>query len=212
MPRTAHAVAGRQGDPSVLLRDHLIDAAEALLSGRQVAAITTRDLARAADVSEGVLYNYFADKNDLLLTALSRRFRELVADLQAIVPDPEHGTVRSNLVRFARGLFALHVTGLPLFGKLLTEPTLLVRFSHEIHRADAGLSGGDIRDAVIDYLESERHHGRIRKCDPAAAADLLLGSVALLALLHLTTGAEVERRIPGLVDTLIGGLRTEGKT
>lgn len=212
MPRAAHAVAGRDGDPAVLLRDHLIAAAEALLSRRHVAAITTRDLSRAAEVSEGVLYNYFSDKNDLLLTALSRRFRELVADFRESVPAPGRGTVRANLVRLAQELFALHIAGLPLFGTLLTEPTLLVRFSHEVHRADAGLGGGDIRDAIIDYLDSERRHGRIRRCDPSAAADLLLGSVALLALLHLTTGAEVEGRIPGLVDALIGGLRTERKS
>lgn len=212
MPRAALAIAGREGDPAVLLRDHLIDAAEALLGERQVSAITTRDIARVANVSDGVLYNYFEDKNELLLTALSRRFRELVTVLQENVPDIGRGTFRANLIQLAKELLDLHVAGLPLFGKLLTEPELLSRFTHQIHRADAGLSGADIRSAVIDYLERERRAGRIRKCDAASAADLLLGSVALLALLHLTTGAEVEGRIPGLVDTLIGGLRTARNT
>ncbi len=52
------------------LRELLIDAADRLLADRQVSAITTRDIARAAGLSDGVLYNYFANKNDLVVVAL----------------------------------------------------------------------------------------------------------------------------------------------
>jgi AcrR family transcriptional regulator len=67
-PRSARALAGREGDAGVLLREHLLDTADRLLAQGDVATITARALARAADVSDGVLYNHFADKNDVLLT------------------------------------------------------------------------------------------------------------------------------------------------
>jgi Bacterial regulatory proteins, tetR family len=56
------------------LRELLIVTAEKLLAERQVSTITTGDIARTAGVSDGVLYTYLADKNDLLVAALVRRY------------------------------------------------------------------------------------------------------------------------------------------
>ena len=196
MARTAQAVAGRQGDHAELLRTHLIDVAEALLSDRQVSAITTKDLARAANVSEGVLYNYFADKNELLITALVRRFRELVANLRIGMPETSGATLQSNLEHLTRALLELQLAGLPLFGKLLSEPDLLKRFTHEIHESHE-LSGAEIRNATVEYLGTEIDG------DAEAVADLLLGATALLALQHLVAGVPVADRIPALVRTLL---------
>jgi len=205
-------VAGLQGDPAALLRDHLIEAAERLLSDRQVTAITTRDLARAAEVSEGVLYNYFDDKNELLLTALVLRFEELVAQLRIAVPEAGSRTVREDLEQLAFAVLELHVAGLPLFGKLMTDPRLMARFWHEIHAGRVGVSGGDIRGIVKEHLEKERRRGRIGTCDTGAAADLLLGSVGLLALLEVIAGLAAHDRVAGLVDTLLSGLTPTGKS
>ena len=80
---------GRVGDdPATALRELLVDSAEKLLAERQVSSITTRDIARAAGVSDGVLYNYFANKNDLLVAALMRRYAGLVSGFDADLPAP----------------------------------------------------------------------------------------------------------------------------
>ncbi len=102
-PRRARAVSGLDGDPATALREHLIDVAERLLSERQVSAITTRDIARTAGVSDGVLYNYFADKNDLLLTALVRRYGRIVARFEADLPQPGTATVEAHGRRLQGG-------------------------------------------------------------------------------------------------------------
>ena len=79
-PRQAKGVKGRVGDdPATALRNHLIDVAERLLAERPVSSITTRDIARAGEVSDGVLYNYFASKNDLLVDSPRAPFRRIVA-------------------------------------------------------------------------------------------------------------------------------------
>src|SRR6266536_1308624 len=106
-PRRARAVSGLDGDPATALREHLIDVAERLLSERQVSAITTRDIARTAGVSDGVLYNYFADKNDLLLSGRVRRRAHIIPPFEADLPQPGTPTVEEHLGAHARAMLDL---------------------------------------------------------------------------------------------------------
>jgi len=204
MARRARAVAGREGDAAVVLREHLLDTADRLLAEGDVETITARELARAADVSDGVLYNHFADKNDLLLRALVRRFGRLVAEFQAAVPAPGDGTVEQSLGKLARALLALHGATFPLIGKLLAQPALLKRFLVDIHASNEPFGGKLIRDLVIDFVAAEQRAGRLAGGDPAAAADLLIGGVAVVAL-PFGGGARGDR-LDALVGTLLTGL------
>jgi AcrR family transcriptional regulator len=203
-PRRAQAVKEAQGDPATALRDHLIDTAERLLSKRQVTSITARDLAREAGVSDGVLYNYFADKSELLLTALLRRFDELLDDFEADLPAPGSGSVEANLRACAEALFRFDVEGFPMFAKLLGDPPLLHRFLVETHRRPAYTAR--VRRPIVDYFAGERRRGRLAKVDPEAAADLLIGSTAQLALTTVTGDGPPARRLPAIVETLLKGL------
>jgi AcrR family transcriptional regulator len=206
-PRRAQAVLGTDGDPAAALREHLVDTAEALLAERQVNTITTRDIARAANVSDGVLYNYFADKNELLLTALVRRFTELVERLRTEMPEPGSGTVDANLRLVAGALYDLHAAAFPIVGSLLAEPALLHRFMAAIHSTDEPLGGRQIRDTVSAYVVAEQKRGRLARADPGAAADLLIGAAATLVFTgHLGEGPDPVERLPAVVDTLIRGL------
>jgi AcrR family transcriptional regulator len=210
-PRSAQAVAGAAGDPAAALREHLIDAAGLLLSQREVAAITTRDLARAAQVSDGVLYNYFADKNELLLTALVRRFTGLVERLLEALPDPGTGTVDANLQVVARALYDLHADAFPIVGSLLAEPALLHRFMAAIHSAEAPFGGKQIRDLVVAYVLAEQHGGRLASVDAVATADLLIGATATLVLTGRLVGPAFEPgdRLAAIVKTLVRGLEPQ---
>jgi AcrR family transcriptional regulator len=209
-PRVARAVSGVEGDAGAALRAHLLDVAERLLAERSVTAITTRELARAAEVSEGVLYNYFADKNDLVLTALVRRFAALVAQLEAAAPAAGEGSLTENLGTLAEALFALHVEAMPIIGKLLAEPPLLHRFMQDIHAQTQPFGGKQIRDAVFRYLAEEKRLGRLAAgVDVGAATDLLIGGVALLAvptLMGAPPRAAHKARARSFAQTLVGGL------
>jgi AcrR family transcriptional regulator len=52
------------------LREHLIATAERLIATVGTAGLTVRVIAREAGVADGVLYNHFADKEELLANAL----------------------------------------------------------------------------------------------------------------------------------------------
>jgi len=180
-PRRARAVGGRVGDdPATALRQHLIETTETLLGRMPITAITTRDIARAADVSDGVLYNYFDDKTALVVAALVLRYRRLARRFFEALPEAGSATVEENLVAFAGGLIELLGEALPTLAGLLTEPVLLHRLFDEIHRDE--LSPQLMEARLGDYLRAEQRLGRLPAADLSPAGTLLIGSVVVLVL------------------------------
>src|SRR3954470_7140009 len=132
-PRRAKEVRGRVGDdPAIALREHLIEHAEQLLAPRSAATVTTRDIARAAGVSDGVLYNYFSDKHELIVAALLRRITHLMHTYLADLPKAGTGTVADNLVRYALTMLDLFGHALPVVGGVVSDPVLLHRLMHAL--------------------------------------------------------------------------------
>jgi AcrR family transcriptional regulator len=203
-PRRARAIRDRAGeDPAAALREHLIEAAERLLSERHVSAITTRDIARTAGVSDGVLYNYFADKNELVLTALLRRFDGLIARFNANLPEPGAATVEENLVVYATASLDLAADALPLLRLLETEPALL----HRLHDQIEPLVFNPAR--IVAYLQAEQSLGRLPTVDARAASTLLFGATTVLAHTNPMHGAwreQLAEQLQAIVSTLFRGL------
>lgn len=70
-PNQAASISRRERQAASRL-EHILDAAARLFAERGFHRTTTKDIAQAADVSEGTLYNYFDNKNDLLFSILER--------------------------------------------------------------------------------------------------------------------------------------------
>jgi len=198
-------------DPATALREHLVETAEKLLSERQISAITTRDIALSAGVSDGVLYNYFGDKNELLLAALLRRYQSVVERFDAGLPDAGTATVEENLHTFARAQLEMQSAVLPIMTGLISEPALRGRFVDEMH----GLRRGPqyTMQRLIDYVEAEKRLGRLSEAiDPDAVNTLLMGATALLALTGLFLAADMRQQVaeqlPSIVATLMRGLNS----
>jgi AcrR family transcriptional regulator len=210
-PRPARALRGRVGDdPAIALRDLLIDTAERLIGERPPSSLTTREIARAAGVSDGVLYNYFADKNDLVLTALVRRHTRTLGSYDLALPEPGSGDVVENLTACARAAIDLVGRTLPAAGALFSEPDLLHRFFAEIHRSPLGPER--MVGPIAGYLAGEQQLGRLGTFDAEAAATLLLGSAIMLGLTAAvdgSAGAQLDARLLVVVRTLLGGLAVE---
>ncbi len=82
MSRTAATRARTRLDPSVR-RASILDAAEVVFSGRNPADVTFEEIAEAASVSRGLVYNYFGDKAGLIAALYLRTFERLDAALLA---------------------------------------------------------------------------------------------------------------------------------
>lgn len=208
-PRRAKAVRHHPSeDPGTALREHLIATAERLLAERQLTEITTRDIAREAEVSDGVLYNYFASKNDLLVAALVRRFERDVTQFVDTLPQPGTATIEENLNIFARAMFNLNAHALPVVAGLIADPPLLQQFIRQIHQPPFGAQL--YRQRVVAYLESEQQLGRLADVNVEAATTLLSGAAAMLALSGLVQSRAPEdhsHELDDIVATLINGLR-----
>jgi AcrR family transcriptional regulator len=172
------------------LRDHLIATAARLIDQRGSAGLAVRDIARAAKVADGVLYNYFEDKEDLLAHALLAHVGGVMASAPRLLPPPGEGTVAENLRAFIDGGIAALLRVMPAFAGLLAQPKVLARF-HAMVGGDAafdpasadgsepaGYDGRGLPDLLTAYLRGEQRLGRIRAgVDIAAAAALIVGAM-----------------------------------
>ncbi|MDP4501784.1 TetR/AcrR family transcriptional regulator [Nonomuraea turcica] len=160
-PRKAAVL--REGDRS--LHEHLVATTERMISEQGTAGLTVRAIAREAGVADGVLYNYFADKEELLAEALRAHVRSVERGLGEL-PEPGRGTIADNLRAHIEYGLAMHRAILPAFAGLLAQPKVLDRFT------ELGSPGEDWRDRLRDYLRAERELGRLAldaKVDAAAA-------------------------------------------
>jgi AcrR family transcriptional regulator len=175
-PRHARALAG---DPDRALRDHLVEVTERLLAESGPAHLTTRRIARTAGVADGVLYNHFENKDELMLAALAARVTRLFGDFRDRCPEAGTATVEANLEQLATALLELQRALLPLLVGLLGKHALMERFLAAIHASDIG--GPDaVLSCVHEYLEAERGLGRL-----SDEGELHLVGVLLFAITQL---------------------------
>ena len=199
------------------LREHLISTAARLIEQRGGAGIGVRDIAREAQVADGVLYNYFADKEDLLANALLAHVGAVMTGLPAM-PEPGAGTVADNLASFIEtGLDWLGRVA-PAFAGMISQPGVLSRFhamvggdaafgapADDTQADQAGPAGGeDGQDAgeprgqglpalLAGYLRAEQRLGRIGAgADIDAAVVLIAGAVHGQVLPRVLLGSPAE--------------------
>jgi AcrR family transcriptional regulator len=180
-PRRAAVLRAHGADPDTTLHEHLVLATEQLLEHHAVGQLTTRAIAHHAGVSDGVLYNHFADKTELLMAAMLRRYERLVSRLEAAIPTAGEGTVVGNVQSYGRALTELEADALLHGAALLAHPPLLEQFWIEIHRSPFGLDR--LRRPLVDYLAGEQGHGRVgNRLDVEAATTVVFGVCAMAAL------------------------------
>ncbi|RSN26025.1 TetR/AcrR family transcriptional regulator [Amycolatopsis sp. WAC 01416] len=198
-PRKAAAL--RHTEDGRSLREHLIATAATLISANGTAELTVRAIARAAGVADGVLYNHFSDKEELLANALAEHVRRVEAGLGEL-PAPGSGTVEANLrAQLSYGL-ALHKEILPAFAGLLARPTVLARYG------ELGEGAETWRDRLAEYLCAEKELGRLDG-DVEAAAAMLVGVCHETVLASLLPHGPKVTATPGtdaVVTTVLEGI------
>ena len=155
------------------LRDYLIATAARLIDQRGSAGLAVRDIAREAQVADGVLYNYFEDKEDLLVHALLAHVGNVMNSAPQLLPAPGEGTVAENLQAFIDGGIATLLRVTPAFAGLIGQPKVLARFhamvggdpAFDPASADGGEAGRDDGEAGRDDGEAGRDDGEAGRDD-----------------------------------------------
>lgn len=188
------------------MRDRLLAATARLLEAAEPESVTVRVIAREAGVSTGLLYNYFADRDELIVAVVLDQFRTQAVHAAELCQLVGTNTVQDNLIAYGRRIVG--TATIPL-------ARLLVSRSDLAHRIRVALEADDqpgfdtLYQALAGYLRAEQERGRIgRGVDTAAASELLISAWHQM-LLHdqQLSLIAVHHHVSKLVGTLMHGLR-----
>lgn len=128
--------------------EEILDAAERLVVERGVDALTTRDLAAGAAVPVASLYQYFADKDDVLVALAQRDMGEMdtqvATDLQALEVVSVASMVRTTMLAFVK-VYDRRPAFVEVYLRGRASPTL-----HQFGRAHLQQLAHDLRGYALD--------------------------------------------------------------
>jgi AcrR family transcriptional regulator len=186
-------------------RAQILDAATSLFATRGFHATTMADVARGADLSYGVLYWYFASKDELFHALMAHEEERLRLRIREAVIEAS-GADEAGVLRAAvRATFAFFSEDTSAARLLFHEPSALGE-GFERH-----LSG--ILERFIDDLEalvvSAQQRGEVRPAPPRMVAVTCAGLIGQIALRRTRTddGLDPSAAADFVVDVLLDGLR-----
>lgn len=167
----------------------IAEAAMCLFSAQGYAATSTKEIAQAAGVSEGLIFRYHPTKLELLRT-LSKTHQTLSGEIKALVEEAEDQPAQVCLQRVAEGFVRLvrvetHFLNMML-GESRTNDELYELFTHVI---------GSSADALAAFLDRRIEAGELRRdLATESAARAFFGSLILFFLTnkHLSDEAWAE--------------------
>lgn len=152
----------------------VLQAAGSVFAASGYAAGTTNRIAEKAGVSIGTLYEYFPNKDALLVALVERHMRDATSVVEQLLEAArtQHGKVEDTVRGFVSAMVALHEA----------DPGLhRVLFEQAPHPAALNASLDALEDATVDALEAVlKAHPEVRVKHPAVAAYVLVQSVESL--------------------------------
>jgi AcrR family transcriptional regulator len=171
---------------------------------------TTKEIARAAGLSEGTLYNHFANKEELFLCTLNELPSGFVTLIRGLHEQVGTETVAAVLSRVSASALEFYGEAIPMGASFFADPELLSRHRQLLQQRGAGPQRAN--EAVAAYLRAEQELGRVRgDADPDAIAYMLLGALYQYVYWRLFLGRPPEpdaddRFVAGILATLDGAL------
>ena len=189
-------------------RDRILDVTAELMRSAGLATLTTREIARAAGLTEAALYRHFKSKEDLLTSAFAERLPEFIELMRDLPQRAGQDSVHENLRRVAEAAVPFYRKAMPMLASMFGDPQLLAR--HRAWAQETGLGPHRANAALSAYLRSEAALGRVdASLNTEAAAAMLLGACQQRAFFdeflgHALDYKEIGAFAGALVDTLCG--------
>jgi len=149
-------------------RIQILDAAARLFAEKGFHRTTTKDIAEAADVSEGTLYNYFENKEDMLLGIMSRlsESQHLTPSLIWSIPDDARQFLFTMLCQRKEFVEQNGNMLQSVFSEILVDPDLRRQYYQELLVPNFEL--------LEAHLHARRDLGQIRDVDLPMAGRILI--------------------------------------
>lgn len=184
--------------------DQILDAAAKLFAERGFHRTTTRDIAEAADVAEGTLYNYFANKDDLLLSMMHRLTESFNLGDNPDGAMPVNAREHFTSLLMLRSIFKPENTTMmqALLSEILANAELRERYYHQL-----------LEPSILGLEKSLRLHeslGQVKPKDIPVTARVIAGVVIGMFFLevlgdHLVK-AETGQIEDAIIDLLFDGI------
>jgi TetR/AcrR family transcriptional regulator len=170
-PRPDDATSGESPRRKRMKGEHrrrqLIDVAIELFARKGFGGTTTREIAKAADVNEAIIFRHFETKEGLYAAILDQRARETLSE-EAFEALRGLATLGDD-----EGFFQFFVQRiLHAFRDHPQYQRLLLFSSLEKHPFASGYHNRFVAPAfgfVRDYIETRQRQGAFRECDPGMA-------------------------------------------
>jgi len=164
----------------------ILRAAESVFAEKGYIQATISEIANVANVSEGTIYEYFKNKDDLLLSIPEQRFKEHIAQSKEIFVLK---TPLRKLRRFIRYHFYLYMTETNFVKVFL----LHIQLSQRFYESQVYKTFQQYTKILTDVLEEGKKEGSIRNnVNTRVFKNLFLGAFSHMALRWLILGEEAE--------------------
>jgi len=179
-------------------REQIVEAATRVCAEKGFRRATTREVALAAGVSEGTIYNYFEDKDALLLAILDR-----LNETERRAADFEEGMatdLRTFLEQYLRRRMSLIWENREVFRVVLSE-TLVnadLRERYLQHVVDPTMSIAE------KNFRSRMEQGEVQETEAPLAMRFVAGAVLGVLVLGLLGDEEINSRSDEVPDVLAG--------
>lgn len=187
-------------------RERILEAAREVILTKGLVRATTKEIARAAGVSEGTLYNHFTNKEQMFLSALGQLPSGFISLVVRLPGRAGSESVRALLRELALVGLDFYADAIPMGASIFADPELLAR--HRELLAERGVGPQRANDLLAAYLRAEQEQGRVAStADADALAFLLLGAIYQRAYWREFLGQDIDPRadarfVESLLDTL----------
>ena len=151
----------------------ILDAASQLLRDKGISGMSTREIARAAGLSDAAIYSHFKSRGELLSALVPVSLGDYKGNAEAFLKRVGQGTVKGNL-RFAMKLARDYFRDVsPKIALVLAEP--------ELFNDPGGRSvpkGHKAETFMADYIRAEQRMGRINEDADAATIGAIVVATA----------------------------------
>jgi AcrR family transcriptional regulator len=169
-------------------RSQIIDAAGRVFAAKGYHRATTRQIAEAAGVAEGTLYNYFRGKRDILMAIA----REAAVPMERAIAEMEGLTNRDSLVSLFEKAFDIPESQLSFGLTFLSQVWVGDRALQQMAVARMA----KVHERLSGFIEERMADGTLRRTDPEFVAQAMMGLFGVLLVPVLIRAVP----IPGAVE------------
>jgi AcrR family transcriptional regulator len=190
-------------------RAQILDAAASVIAAKGFHRATTREIAAAAGVAEGTIYNYFEGKDDLLISMVTRLTD--MDHLSVELEDALRGDVKDFFVHMFRHRLQLirrnHETIQAVLPEMFTNPALRERFYQQFLSRTTTL--------LEQYVEARVGMGQVQPVDVALAVRAIQSTFMGMLVLRMLGDDLLQSRwdeMPEVLGTIVfEGLRAKAE-